>query len=176
MLLRTLARQTLIGGQTLICTRYRHPDTKPSDQTIDISEQQRLVNLPLRKPEEKITSVTIGEIMFITFQCTFQSTLAFSSCMQTVIAIIYSAPILNVSFLPEVVTHQVVVCMLSSKRIPMKFILHDDDPVSFSARQTPSLWWCGQKAAPTRQFVETTVARGVHHRTCSSCKIWNCVS
>lgn len=59
MLLRTLARQTLIGGQTLVCTRYRHPDTKPSDQTIDISEQQRLVNLPLRKPEEKITSVTI---------------------------------------------------------------------------------------------------------------------
>ena len=65
MLVRKLARQTLIGGQTLLCTRYRHPDTKPSDQTIDIRHDQKLVNPPLMKPADKITSVTIGKIELI---------------------------------------------------------------------------------------------------------------
>ena len=62
MLLRSLARQTVIGGQTLLCTRYRHPDTKPSDETIEIRSDQKLINLPLMKHTGKPPSVTIGKM------------------------------------------------------------------------------------------------------------------
>ncbi|KAL5255684.1 hypothetical protein ACHWQZ_G011049 [Mnemiopsis leidyi] len=59
MLLRSLARQYVVGGQTLLCTRHRHPDTKPSDETIEIRPDQKLVNFPLLKHSGRPTSVTI---------------------------------------------------------------------------------------------------------------------
>ena len=60
MLVGRLARQGIVGGQSLVCSRYRHPDTKPSDHTTELQPDQKLVQLPLRQAEKRITSVTIG--------------------------------------------------------------------------------------------------------------------
>lgn len=56
---KLLRRSLLLRGAPLQCTRHRHPDTKPSDQTLDVTPEQELISLPLRKPRDKAPSYTL---------------------------------------------------------------------------------------------------------------------
>ena len=53
-----------IATPALSCVRYRHPETRPSDTTIDLTPDQKLVQRPLKRPPGRLSNVTIGQYVF----------------------------------------------------------------------------------------------------------------
>lgn len=54
-----LRRARSIATPALSCVRYRHPETRPSDTTIDLTPDQKLVQRPLKRPPGRLSNVTI---------------------------------------------------------------------------------------------------------------------